>query len=93
MSHLIVVEEFCHDLRVERRVLVELVEVGILTPAEREPWRFDMEALIIARRALRLQRELELDWPGIAVALNLLDEVEQLRRENHNLRRRLQRFE
>ncbi|MFD2407206.1 chaperone modulator CbpM [Azorhizophilus paspali] len=41
---------------------------------------------------MRLQRELELDWQAVAVALDLLDEVGRLRAENENLRRRLLRF-
>jgi chaperone modulatory protein CbpM len=41
---------------------------------------------------LRLRQELALDWPGIAVALTLLEENAQLRQENHLLRQRLSRF-
>lgn len=40
----------------------------------------------------RLRRELALDWAGVAVALDLLGEVERLRLENRHLRRRLGRF-
>ena len=44
------------------------------------------------RRAVRLRQELELDWPGIAVALTLLEENAHLRQENRLLRQRLSRF-
>ncbi|WP_309137207.1 chaperone modulator CbpM, partial [Escherichia coli] len=40
----------------------------------------------------RLQRELELDWQAVALVLDLLSEVEQLKDENHSLRSRLERF-
>ena len=40
----------------------------------------------------RLRNELELDWPGIAVALTLLDENARLTRENRLLQQRLARF-
>ncbi|WP_302622355.1 chaperone modulator CbpM, partial [Klebsiella pneumoniae] len=42
--------------------------------------------------AVRLRNELELDWPGIAVALTLLDENARLTRENRLLQQRLARF-
>ncbi|WP_323081274.1 chaperone modulator CbpM [Klebsiella variicola] len=43
-------------------------------------------------RATGLRNELELDWPGIAVALTLLDENARLTRENRLLQQRLARF-
>jgi chaperone modulatory protein CbpM len=46
----------------------------------------------IVHRAVRLRKELELDWPGIAVALTLLDENARLSRENQILQQRLARF-
>lgn len=87
-------EEFCQltELHVER--VVEIVELGIVEPVARAPgdWRFDTRAVVRARRALRLHRDLQIDWSGIALALQLLDDVEHLQRENERLRRRLQRF-
>ncbi|KAF1065399.1 MAG: Chaperone modulatory protein CbpM [Pseudomonas citronellolis] len=46
----------------------------------------------MVRRAARLRREFELDWHGIALAMRLFDEVEQLRSENRYLRQRLARY-
>jgi chaperone modulatory protein CbpM len=34
-----------------------------------------------ARTALRLQRDLEINLPGVALALELMEELERLRRE------------
>jgi len=88
-------EELCECARLPRSTLLEIIEVGIVEPQERrgETWLFAAEAVIVVRRAARLQRELELDWPAIALALRLLDEVEALRAENERLRRRLSRYE
>lgn len=74
--------------------LIEIVEYGIVEPGGPSPrdWRFDAAALSRLRRARRLQRELELDWQAVAVALDLLGEVERLRAENNHLKRRLRRF-
>ncbi len=88
------VDEFCRSANLSREVLVEIVELGILEPSEQtvERWSFDLDALLLAKRALRLKQDFELDWPGIALALRLLDEIDQLKRENQQLRRRLERF-
>jgi chaperone modulatory protein CbpM len=48
--------------------------------------------LITFHRAQQLHHELALDWPGIAVTLTLLEEIEQLRKENSQLHQRLARF-
>jgi chaperone modulatory protein CbpM len=57
-----------------------LVSEGVLEPSGAEPreWRFGAEALPRARRALRLQRDLELDVSALALVLDLLDRVEDL---------------
>lgn len=88
-------EEFCQSAELPVEYLLEIVEHGIIEPRGPDPqsWRFDTRALLIARRATRLRRDLELEWPGIALALELLDELDQLRRENRRLRQRLGRFQ
>jgi chaperone modulatory protein CbpM len=87
-------EEFCELAELPADCLIEIVEQGILEPSGETPdeWLFDAAALTVARRAARLQRDLDIDWAGIALALSLLDELEQLRAENAMLRRRLGRF-
>jgi chaperone modulatory protein CbpM len=49
--------------------------------------------LVVVKRALRLRRDLDLEWAGIALALELMAELEQLRHENSQLKQRLSRFE
>lgn len=89
------IHEFCQCVELPQASLLEIVENGIIQPsgAAPEQWLFDATALATARRALRLQRELDIEWAGIALALQLLDELEQLRAENSQLRSRLSRFE
>jgi chaperone modulatory protein CbpM len=67
----------------EPHTIVELVELGVLRVIEVEgpEWRFGGGALRRARTALRLHRDLEINLPGVALALELLDELNQLRRE------------
>ena len=89
------IHEFCQCAELPQESLLEIVEQGIVEPSGPSPeqWLFDAAALATARRALRLQRELQVEWAGVALALQLLDELEQLRAENTRLRRRLSRFE
>ena len=66
---------------VQVECIVELVEEGVLSPLGREPhrWRFSGAHMSRARVALRLQRDLGVNFAGAALALQLLDEVESLR--------------
>ncbi|HHL2823586.1 TPA: chaperone modulator CbpM [Citrobacter murliniae] len=88
------ITEFCLHTGVSAEELNEIVGLGVVEPREDETahWQFDDHALAVVQRALRLRQELELDWPGIAVALTLLEENAHLRQENRLLRQRLSRF-
>ena len=67
---------------VEERHLIEYVEEGVLNAVEvKRTWLFRGSALRRARRALRLERDLELNLAGVALALDLMDEIDRLRRE------------
>ncbi len=80
-------EELSRACGVERRVLVAMVEEGLLEPVDRSlaPWRFRGSALRRARTALRLQRDLEVNLAGTAMILELLDEIDRLERRLHRL--------
>jgi len=84
------VDELSRLCAVDRTYIVELVEEGVLNIVELDAgvvqvdasvWRFPGSALRRARTALRLQRDLEINLPGVALALELLEELEELRRE------------
>lgn len=87
-------DEACSALDMESRQVVKIVELGIIAPtgASPEDWRFDSEMISIARRALRLRRDLHIDWTAVALVLDLLQERDHLRHENAMLEQRLQRF-
>ncbi len=63
------------------QALGRLVDEGVLHPLGRDPdeWRFSGEEIRRARRLLRLQRDLDLNLAGAALALDLLEEIEALR--------------
>ncbi|QXI29115.1 chaperone modulator CbpM [Pseudomonas vanderleydeniana] len=87
-------QAFCEASDLPVAYVIEIVEHGILEPQGRSPdaWRFLDHELPIARHAARLHQDLELEWQGVALALELLGEVRELRAENRMLRQRLQRF-
>ncbi|MFW9268626.1 chaperone modulatory protein CbpM [Pseudomonas sp. D2-30] len=86
--------EFCEAAALADVHVIEIVEHGILEPHGAAPtdWRFTDYELVLARRAAKLRRELELEWEGVALALDLLEEVQQLRSENRRLRQQLGRW-
>lgn len=73
--------ELTRACAVHAELIIELVEEGVLAPIGREPhrWRFTGVHMRRARMALRLQRDLGVNFAGAALALQLLDEVEALR--------------
>ena len=67
---------------VDERHIVEFVEEGVLNVIEvRREWHFTGDALRRARLAVRLERDLELNMAGVALAVELIEELEQLRRQ------------
>jgi chaperone modulatory protein CbpM len=73
-------DDLCHTCRVDRASIVALVDEGIVEPRARDgqSWRFDSTTLPQVARALRLQRDLDLNPAGVAFTLDLLKEIETL---------------
>lgn len=87
--------EICQLVEVTEQDMIDIVSHGIIQPHDMQAteWQFDDEVVAEIARATRLRRDLQINWAGVALALELLDEVNTLRRENCELRRRLKRFE
>lgn len=71
-----------------------MVGEGMLHPRGKAPeqWCFTGLEVKRARRALRLQHDLELNLAGAALALDLLEEIEQLRSRVRRLEQHLGRL-
>jgi chaperone modulatory protein CbpM len=82
-SAVLTIKDLSRMCAVDERHIVEFVEEGVLNVVEisTTEWHFTGAALRRARLALRLERDLELNLAGVALALELLEELEQLRRE------------
>lgn len=73
--------DLCRACSIQAAEIIALVEVGVLEPQGPEPeqWVFIGDSLHRARKALRLQRDLGIDFAGAALVLELLDEIASLR--------------
>lgn len=68
--------------------IIELVQEGIIEPVggSRGKWRFESTSITVVRKVQRLQRDLDINLPGIALLLTLAE-------ENARLKRRVQALE
>lgn len=74
--------EVCAICGVHAHRVGDLVSFGIVEPTgpTQDAWQFSESAVHRAKQALRLRRDLGLEAQGLALALDLLDEVKRLRR-------------
>lgn len=72
--------ELCRACSASETEIEIWVAEGVLRPVgdSRDAWRFAGSALARMRLATRLARDLELNSPGVALALELLDEIDRL---------------
>ena len=72
--------ELCEACAVHAEAVEAMVEEGIVAPvAGRETrWRFTRTSVVRVRTVLRMQRDLRVNLAGAALALDLLERIEQL---------------
>ena len=75
--------EISQATRAPEDLIMAWVSEGVLSPAGSSPedWRFSGESLKRAKTAAHLSHDLELNTPGVALALDLLDEINGLRNQ------------
>jgi chaperone modulatory protein CbpM len=73
--------EVCRVSRLSAERVIELAEEGVIEPIGRNPasWRFRGVSLRRIRCAQRLEQDLGLNTAGVALVLDLLEELEELR--------------
>jgi chaperone modulatory protein CbpM len=78
----VTLEEICQSCRVDQSVIMALVDEGIVEPmpGDLESRRFSGTTLPRVVRALRLQKDFDLNLAGLAFALDLISEIETLRK-------------
>lgn len=72
--------QLCDLCRLAPDFVIEMVNEGILEPeGERKTaWRFSYDAVEQSRKVVRLRHDLNINLPGAALALELLDRIEQM---------------
>lgn len=72
--------ELCQACCIPEEHVIAWVFEGVLEPIGEAPpaWRFAGDSLRRARLALWLTRDLEINPPGVALALDLLDQIAAL---------------
>lgn len=75
--------ELAQAIGQDEQWVILLVQADILPVQAPEPaqWRFVGEHISRARRAYRLQRDFEASLPAVAMMLDMLDELHQLRQQ------------
>ncbi len=73
-------EQLCLACDVEAGWVIELVEHGVIEPAQPagSTWQFASFSIERVAKAKRLGRDLDVNPPGLALVLELLDEIEAL---------------
>lgn len=87
------IKEICEACDIPTELLIELIEHGVIEPIgnTQAEWQFTAIALQRSQKAVRLQNDLDINLPGIALALDLLDELNQLRAKLRMLEKHLEK--
>ena len=84
-------DELCQGSSLPPERVVSMIEYGIIEPMTQDTdptgWQFHAACVTRLQRVIRLQRDLELNLAGAALALELMDEINKLRRLVSVLRR------
>ena len=77
--------KLCRACSLPAETIIKMVERGVINPIDSSlsytHWQFPYTSLLRVQTALRLQRDLELNLAGAVLALELLDEIKQLRQQ------------
>ena len=75
--------ELCQYCSLPEEQLIIMVNHGIIEPLEPSApcshWQFSGDSLVRVQTALRLQRDLDINLAGAVLAVELLDEIKELR--------------
>ena len=82
-------EEVCHRYNIPKELLIEMIEYGLFSSPSPtiENTQLKLKDLHRLESAFRLHKDLDINLPGVAVALDLLEELQQLRTELNILRK------
>lgn len=78
--------QVCEICSLEQSVVLNYVEYDVIRPSAFNKLYFSQSAVDRLLKAFRLQRDLELNHAGVALALDLLDTIDELKLELSRLK-------
>lgn len=87
--------ELCQLEEITEQIIIDVVDHGIAEPIEGEEatdWIFESSSVHWLKKAIRLHRDLDIDWIAVAMVIDLLQENECLQKETKLLKNQLRRF-
>ncbi len=78
--------DLCSMCNISAEMVHDMIEEGLIHPSGQDPmqWCFTSFEIHRIQTTIRLQRDLRVNLPGCALVLDLLDELEELRRLKRN---------
>lgn len=72
--------QLCRYCNISTDHLIEMVNEGIIEPVgtRKSNWKFSFDTIHQINRIKRLQRDLDLNLPGVALVLHLLHRIDDL---------------
>lgn len=88
-------KEICERCVIDAETIIRFVDQGIVDPygENHSEWTFTALGYLRIRKALRLQKDLALNDSGVALAIDLLERLQEANKEIIFLRKRLQQLE
>lgn len=86
-SHRISIDDLCRVCMVETEMVSLLVAEGILDPIgdDMRQWQFRIDSLRRVKTVKHLQQDLGVNLPGAALALELMEQIAELKRRSHRV--------
>ncbi len=77
--------DLCRICNIQTEIVQDMIDEGLISPTGSEPveWRFSAVEIRRIQVSIRLQRDLRVNLPGCALVLDLMEELEELRRLTH----------
>lgn len=83
--------ELCRRCTLSAERTISMIEYGVVEPLNPDEivsrWRFPGDSVLRIQTVLRLERDLNINLEGAALALDLLDEIKALRQSVKYLKR------
>lgn len=87
----VTLSEFCRLCGMQAERVLRWVDEGLVEPlgTEGSEWRFRATQVVRVRTARRLQRDFEIPEASLALVMDMLDEIRELRARVRALERRI----